>query len=195
MLQALMLPVASKSSQDYGHRIKSAIIPRIPFGDAEKAIILAFGQKYGLKVDFVLARNGIQAADLVANGSVDIASAGIMTAYFAGKGRFMCKQTYEPFSIYLAVDYSPYACEITLQLVLPKRKYVRPYSNLFKPFPLIVWAASLASIFTVLIVRFNHLVKMKPYKKCVMAGRIYNCFIHKCRHREDQYEHAFNYSW
>ena len=135
MLQALMLPVASKSSQDYGHRIKSAIIPRIPFGDAEKAIILAFGQKYGLKVDFVLARNGIQAADLVANGSVDIASAGIMTAYFAGKGRFMCKQTYEPFSIYLAVDYSPYACEITLQLVLPKRKYVRPYSNLFKPFP------------------------------------------------------------
>ena len=48
-LLSLMLPVASKSSQDYGQGIKSAIIPRILFGDAEKAIILAFGQKYGLE--------------------------------------------------------------------------------------------------------------------------------------------------
>ena len=157
MFLTLMLPVASKSSHEYGQRIKAAIIPRVPFGDAEKAIILAFGQKYGLEVEFVLSRSGIQAtAELVANGSVDIASAGIMTSYFYGKGKFMCKQTYEPFIMYLAVDYSPYACEITLQLVLPKRKYVRPYNNLFKPFPLIVWAASLASIVIVLIVRFNY---------------------------------------
>ena len=100
MLLTLMLPVASKSSHDYGQRIKSAIIPRLPFGDAEKAIILAFGKKYGLEVDFVLSRSGIQAtAELVANGTVDIASAGIMTSYFYGKGRFMCKQTYEPFKV------------------------------------------------------------------------------------------------
>ena len=97
MFLTLMLPVASKSSHhiishEYGQRIKAAIIPRVPFGDAEKAIILAFGQKYGLEVDFVLSRSGIQAtAELVANGSVDIASAGIMTSYFYGKGRFMFK--------------------------------------------------------------------------------------------------------
>ena len=67
--------------------MKSAIIPRIPFGDAEKAIMLAYGHKNGLEVDFVFVRSAVQAAELVANGSVDIASSGIMTSYFAGRGR------------------------------------------------------------------------------------------------------------
>ena len=93
LVLSLAVSIASKSSHDQGNNgIKTAIIPRVPFGDAEKAIILAFGQKYGLEVDFVLSRSGIQAtAELVANGSVDIASAGIMTSYFYGKGRFMFK--------------------------------------------------------------------------------------------------------
>ena len=79
--------VASDSLRDKGHRIKGAIIPRRPFGDAEKAIMLAFAQKYGLEIEFVMVRSAVQAADLVINGSVAIASAGITTSSFLGKGR------------------------------------------------------------------------------------------------------------
>ena len=79
--------VASDSLRDKGHRIKGAIIPRRPFGDADKAIMVSFAQKYGLDIDFVIAGNAVQAANLVINGSVAIASAGIMTSSFLGKGR------------------------------------------------------------------------------------------------------------
>ena len=61
-------------------------------------------------------------------------------------------------SLYLAVDYSVYACEITLHLVVPKRKFAKPYYNVIKPLSFIVWAATFGSIFIVLIVRFRHLV-------------------------------------
>ena len=80
--------VASDSLRDKGHRIKGAIIPRRPFGDADKAIMVSFAQKYGLDIDFVIAGNAVQAANLVINGSVAIASAGIMTSSFLGKGRW-----------------------------------------------------------------------------------------------------------
>ena len=89
MALSLAVSFALKSSQDKGNDgMKTAIIPRVPFGDAEKAIFLAYGNKLGLEVEFVLVRSAIQAAELVANGSVEIASAGIMTSYFLGRGRY-----------------------------------------------------------------------------------------------------------
>ena len=88
LVMFLAFSVASESSLDNSHRIKTAIIPRRPFGNAEKAIMLAYGQKYGLEIDFVLVRSAGQAAELVINGSVEMASAGIMTSYFSGKGRW-----------------------------------------------------------------------------------------------------------
>ena len=88
MVMLVALSGASKSMRDSGRRMKTAIIPRIPFGKAERAIFSAYGQKYGLQVDVVFVRSAIQAAALVMNGSVDIASAGVMTSYFSGSGRF-----------------------------------------------------------------------------------------------------------
>ena len=89
LVLSLAVSIASKSSHDQGNNgIKTAIIPRVPFGDAEKAIMLAYGNKFGLEVEFVLVRSAIQAAELVSNGSVEIASAGIMTSYFSGRGKY-----------------------------------------------------------------------------------------------------------
>ena len=83
----LALSIALKSSQYKGNNgMKTAIIPRVPFGNAEKAIMLAYGKKFGLEVDFLIVRSAIEAAELVSNGSVEIASAGIMTSYFLGRG-------------------------------------------------------------------------------------------------------------
>ena len=88
LAMSLAVSVALQSSQDKGNNgMKTAIIPRVPFGDAEKAIMLAYGDKFGLEVKFVLVRSATQAAELVSNGSVEIASAGIMTSYFLGRGR------------------------------------------------------------------------------------------------------------
>ena len=163
LLLALALSVAAESSHKRSPRIKAAIIPRRPFGDAEKAIMLAFGQKYGLEIDFVFVRSAIQAAELVINGSVEVASAGIMTSYFSGRGRCWLFSPYGPSSHghYLAVGYSVYACEITLHLVVPKREYAKPYYNLIKPLSSIVWAVTIGSIFTVLMVRLRHSLQCK----------------------------------
>ena len=87
LVMLLVFPVASKPWHDNGRKMKTAISPRRPFGDAEKAIMLAYGQTHGLEVDFVFVRGPVQAAELVINGSVEIASAGIMSSYFEGKGR------------------------------------------------------------------------------------------------------------
>ena len=88
LILSLAVSIALKSSQNKGNNgMKTAIIPRVPFGDAEKAIMLAYGKKFGLEVKFVLVRSATEAAELVSNGSVEIASAGIMTSYFLGRGR------------------------------------------------------------------------------------------------------------
>ena len=55
----------------------------------------------------------------------------------------------------LPVDYSVYACEITLHVVVSKRKFAKPYYSLIKPFSALVWAATIASIVIVLTVRFG----------------------------------------
>ena len=164
LLSLLVSFVAAKSSQDMTPRMKAAIIPRRPFGDAEKEIMLAYGQKYGFEVDFIFLRSAVLAAELVINGSVDFASAGIMTSSFAGRGKeslIIFAHFFGPFSYDFAVGYSVYACEITLHLVVPKRTYASPYYNLIKPFSMTVWLVTISSILITLMVRFRQLLKIR----------------------------------
>ena len=86
LIALLMTMMAALSvAADKGNKLRVAILPRKPFGIAEQSIAAAFGEKLGLKVEFTYLRSAITAAEMVINGSVDIASSGIMTSFFLGK--------------------------------------------------------------------------------------------------------------
>ena len=81
MTMMAALPVAA----DKENKLRVAIIPRKPYGIAEQSIMAAFGEKFGLKVEFIYLRSLMIAAEMVINGSVDIASAGTMSSLILGK--------------------------------------------------------------------------------------------------------------
>ena len=56
----------------------------------------------------------------------------------------------------IPVEYTSYACEISLHLVVPKRTFLKPYFNLVKPFSSIIWGAIMGTIVLVLVVRFKY---------------------------------------
>ena len=83
LISLLMTMMAALSvAADKENDLRVAILPRKPFGIAEQSIMAAFGEKFGLKVEFIYLRSAITAAEMVINGSVDIASSGIMTSFF-----------------------------------------------------------------------------------------------------------------
>ena len=59
-----------------------------------------------------------------------------------------------------SVDYTSFACEIQLILVVPKRKLAGAHYNLAKPFTSITWGAIIVTVGLVLLVSFN--VTQKP---------------------------------
>ena len=86
LISLLMTMMAALSvAADKKNDLRFAILPRKPFGIAEQSVMAAFGEKFGLKVEFIYLRSAITAAEMVINGSVDIASSGIMTSFFLEK--------------------------------------------------------------------------------------------------------------
>ena len=66
--------------------LRVAVLPRPPFSKAEEVMMQAFGHKHGVRVDVTYAQDWGHSAMLVKNGSVDIASGGVMTDRFLGIG-------------------------------------------------------------------------------------------------------------
>ena len=91
ILIVLVLPslsVIAEPLQTHGkdNALRVGILPRPPFSGAEERIMLTFAQKHGLSADFVYVRSVSESAQLIMNGSVDIASSGLMTDLWLGKG-------------------------------------------------------------------------------------------------------------
>ena len=82
------LTVITDALQTHGkdNVLRVAILRRPPFSGAEERIMLTFAQKHGLSADFVYVRSVSESAQLIMNGSVDIASSGLMTDLWLGKG-------------------------------------------------------------------------------------------------------------
>ena len=66
--------------------LRVGILRRPPFSGAEERIMSTFAQKHGLSKHFVYVRSFPESATLISNGSLDIASSGLMTDSWIGKG-------------------------------------------------------------------------------------------------------------
>ena len=75
-------------TQERDSVLKVGILRRPPFSEAEERILSIFAQRHGLSVDLVYVRSFSESAASILNGSTDIASSGLMTDAWLGRGNF-----------------------------------------------------------------------------------------------------------
>ena len=140
--------------------IRAAIQGRRPLGPTERYIVELFGQQTGYEVNIIHGISVGQNADLVKNGTLDIATSGPMNSFYSGKGNSLIRVPITNHHFDISVQYTSFICDVTLQLVVPKRQFVPPYTNLIRPYSGVVWAVIFATVGVMILVKLNNRSKM-----------------------------------